>query len=329
MSSRGRSSRRTRWVLPTRSIDCSFVRIPKGILFSRLIDSPRFVTYLQFSPWFLLLVRFIIIILRSFPRPFKSCQQVLAPANQYLKEQEAKLGSGEIDLNNPLAKPRIPYEILFAIGGWSAGSPTNFVETYDTRLCLSLHTFLRLTPRNASVFISHAGIFIYFATSLQIGANRQIANYIRTSIRSDFSFITFAKDKRSSSSVIERLEENIRCTHEWSIFVTELTCHSFCIQVVQTREFTIFSSFCSKMADFVLPESYIRTSFVVIIVYLFIFMKMGFSVTEYDKRKICDIYGDVSKMLLVITTCLARLEVDEKILEISSGFCMFTLIWLR
>lgn len=80
------------------------------------------------------------------------------------------------------------------------------------------------------------------------------------------------------------------------------------------------------MADFVLPESYIRTSFVVIIVYLFIFMKMGFSVTEYDKRKICDIYGDVSKMLLVITTCLARLEVDEKILEISSGFCMFTLI---
>lgn len=63
----------------------------------------------------------------------KSCQQVLAPANQYLKEQEAKQGSGEIDLNNPLAKPRIPYEILFAIGGWSAGSPTNFVETYDTR----------------------------------------------------------------------------------------------------------------------------------------------------------------------------------------------------
>ncbi|XP_060819012.1 kelch-like protein 10 [Bombus pascuorum] len=61
------------------------------------------------------------------------CQQALAPANQYLKEQEAKLGSGEIDLKNPLAKPRIPYEILFAIGGWSAGSPTNFVETYDTR----------------------------------------------------------------------------------------------------------------------------------------------------------------------------------------------------
>ncbi|XP_057331107.1 kelch-like protein 10 [Microplitis mediator] len=31
------------------------------------------------------------------------------------------------------SRPRIPYEILFAIGGWSGGSPTSFVETYDTR----------------------------------------------------------------------------------------------------------------------------------------------------------------------------------------------------
>jgi len=41
--------------------------------------------------------------------------------------------NGEIDLKNPIARPRVPYEILFAIGGWSAGSPTSFVETYDTR----------------------------------------------------------------------------------------------------------------------------------------------------------------------------------------------------
>lgn len=39
----------------------------------------------------------------------------------------------EADLNDPLARPRIPFEILFAVGGWSAGSPTSFVETYDTR----------------------------------------------------------------------------------------------------------------------------------------------------------------------------------------------------
>lgn len=28
---------------------------------------------------------------------------------------------------------RVPHEILFAIGGWTDGSPTNFIETYDTR----------------------------------------------------------------------------------------------------------------------------------------------------------------------------------------------------
>lgn len=36
-------------------------------------------------------------------------------------------------LNNCYLRPRIPYDILFAVGGWSAGSPTNFIETYDTR----------------------------------------------------------------------------------------------------------------------------------------------------------------------------------------------------
>ncbi|XP_048480622.1 kelch-like protein 10 isoform X2 [Plutella xylostella] len=32
-----------------------------------------------------------------------------------------------------IARPRVPHEVLFAIGGWSGGSPTAFIETYDTR----------------------------------------------------------------------------------------------------------------------------------------------------------------------------------------------------
>lgn len=32
-----------------------------------------------------------------------------------------------------LARPRYPSEVLFAIGGWSGGSPTAAVETYDTK----------------------------------------------------------------------------------------------------------------------------------------------------------------------------------------------------
>ncbi|XP_064648422.1 kelch-like protein 10 [Lineus longissimus] len=41
--------------------------------------------------------------------------------------------SREVDLTNPLARPRVPHEIIFVVGGWSGGSPTNKIETYDTR----------------------------------------------------------------------------------------------------------------------------------------------------------------------------------------------------
>lgn len=35
--------------------------------------------------------------------------------------------------SNPLRRPRLPYAILLAIGGWSGGNPTNVIEAYDTR----------------------------------------------------------------------------------------------------------------------------------------------------------------------------------------------------
>ncbi|XP_069702649.1 kelch-like protein 10 [Periplaneta americana] len=74
-------------------------------------------------------------------------QDSLYPASLFLAELDSRPGS-ELDLNDPLARPRIPYEILFAVGGWSAGSPTSFVETYDTRAdrwFLSMNT--DITPR--------------------------------------------------------------------------------------------------------------------------------------------------------------------------------------
>ncbi|XP_059054079.1 kelch-like protein 10 [Achroia grisella] len=75
------------------------------------------------------------------------CQEALYPAVVFLTVLDSRPGT-EADLNDPLARPRIPYEILFAVGGWSAGSPTSFVETYDTRAdrwFLSIH--MDLTPR--------------------------------------------------------------------------------------------------------------------------------------------------------------------------------------
>ncbi|XP_045766554.1 kelch-like protein 10 isoform X2 [Maniola jurtina] len=75
------------------------------------------------------------------------CQEALYPAVVFLTVLDSRPET-EADLNDPLARPRIPYEILFAVGGWSAGSPTSFVETYDTRAdrwFLSIH--MDLSPR--------------------------------------------------------------------------------------------------------------------------------------------------------------------------------------
>ncbi|KAH9635551.1 hypothetical protein HF086_003165 [Spodoptera exigua] len=44
-----------------------------------------------------------------------------------------------------IARPRVPHEVLFAIGGWSGGSPTAFIETYDTRA----DRWIKVAPMNA------------------------------------------------------------------------------------------------------------------------------------------------------------------------------------
>lgn len=40
--------------------------------------------------------------------------------------------AGEL-VTPPLALPRLPHEVIFAIGGWSEGLPQSHMETYDTR----------------------------------------------------------------------------------------------------------------------------------------------------------------------------------------------------
>uniref|UniRef100_W5N4M0 Kelch like family member 10 n=1 Tax=Lepisosteus oculatus TaxID=7918 RepID=W5N4M0_LEPOC len=42
-------------------------------------------------------------------------------------------GPSSSDFRNPMTRPRLPYSILLAIGGWSGGSPTNAIEAYDAR----------------------------------------------------------------------------------------------------------------------------------------------------------------------------------------------------
>ncbi|NWT42834.1 KLH10 protein, partial [Chroicocephalus maculipennis] len=42
-------------------------------------------------------------------------------------------GQSFSDFTHLLTRPRLPCAVLFAVGGWSGGSPTNAIETYDSR----------------------------------------------------------------------------------------------------------------------------------------------------------------------------------------------------
>ncbi|XP_052132826.1 kelch-like protein 10, partial [Frankliniella occidentalis] len=63
----------------------------------------------------------------------EACRPVIIETLKFLYDLEMiTQKDGEIPTPE-IARPRVPHEILFAIGGWSGGSPTNFIETYDTR----------------------------------------------------------------------------------------------------------------------------------------------------------------------------------------------------
>ncbi|NXN43120.1 KLH10 protein, partial [Rhinoptilus africanus] len=42
-------------------------------------------------------------------------------------------GQSSSHRTHPFTRPRLPCAVLFAVGGWSGGSPTNAIETYDSR----------------------------------------------------------------------------------------------------------------------------------------------------------------------------------------------------
>ncbi|GIY24301.1 kelch-like protein 10 [Caerostris darwini] len=63
----------------------------------------------------------------------ESCKPIVIETLRFLWDLEM-IGQKKDVVETPfLATPRIPYCILFTIGGWSGGSPTNLIETYDTK----------------------------------------------------------------------------------------------------------------------------------------------------------------------------------------------------
>ena len=66
----------------------------------------------------------------------KACGDTIRPlirdALQVLHRLE--FASDSIDPSfHILTRPRLPHEVLLAVGGWSGGSPTNTIEAYDSR----------------------------------------------------------------------------------------------------------------------------------------------------------------------------------------------------
>uniref|UniRef100_A0AAR2KHI3 BTB domain-containing protein n=1 Tax=Pygocentrus nattereri TaxID=42514 RepID=A0AAR2KHI3_PYGNA len=62
----------------------------------------------------------------------KACKPIIISALKALYDLNIN-GLCNTDYKNPLTRPRLPYNILLAIGGWSGGSPTNGIEAYDAR----------------------------------------------------------------------------------------------------------------------------------------------------------------------------------------------------
>lgn len=63
----------------------------------------------------------------------EACRPIIIETLKFLYDLEM-IAQRDGEVPTPeIARPRVPHEILFAIGGWSGGSPTNYIETYDTR----------------------------------------------------------------------------------------------------------------------------------------------------------------------------------------------------
>ena len=58
---------------------------------------------------------------------------IIIETMRFLGDLETISSSSDTVMTPALAIPRLPHEVIFAIGGWSEGSPQTIIETYDTR----------------------------------------------------------------------------------------------------------------------------------------------------------------------------------------------------
>ncbi|XP_023217171.1 uncharacterized protein LOC111619637 [Centruroides sculpturatus] len=63
----------------------------------------------------------------------EDCYPLIMETLEFLNDLDTISQRSEEILTPDLVRPRIPHEIIFAVGGWSSGSPTDYIETYDSR----------------------------------------------------------------------------------------------------------------------------------------------------------------------------------------------------
>lgn len=72
------------------------------------------------------------------PHPYvrldKGAREVARDTLRFLNDTEPRPGEDQTGCSeNPLARPRVPRDVLFVLGGWMGDCPTNVVEAYDSR----------------------------------------------------------------------------------------------------------------------------------------------------------------------------------------------------
>lgn len=58
---------------------------------------------------------------------------IILETMRFLCDLETLSSATDEIITPALALPRLPHQIIIAIGGWSEGSPQSCIETYDTR----------------------------------------------------------------------------------------------------------------------------------------------------------------------------------------------------
>ncbi|KAG8184382.1 hypothetical protein JTE90_004554 [Oedothorax gibbosus] len=91
----------------------------------------------------------------------QECHTFMYHARQLFADMQKANGDQQvappIDASHPFLKPRVPHEIIFAMGGWSQGSATNVMETYDCKTKRWFLTYGDNIPRAYHGMVWHQG----------------------------------------------------------------------------------------------------------------------------------------------------------------------------